>query len=168
MTKNKWLTIALVISLGVNLLLVGFTLGSKFRGPPSSMMINPMFGLMRYADTLPMERRAELLKSMRSFRPERAQFRQMRELQDNLRNEIRRDPLDPVVLKTALSALHNQMQAHQSASHDAFVQLMHSLTPAERVKLDEQMQRGGPGRRAHVSGGPHPGAGEHFEEPPPE
>ena len=168
MTKNKWLMIALFISLGANLLLVGFMLGSKFRAHPSSMMINPMFGLMRYADTLPMERRAELLKSMRSFRPERAQFRQMRELQDNLRNEIRRDSLDPVALKAALTALHNQMQTHQSASHDAFVQLMQSLTPAERVTLDEQMQRSGPGRRAHVSGGPHPGPREPFGEPPPE
>jgi len=168
MTKNKWLTIALVISLGANLLLVGFMLGSKFRGPPSSMMMNPMFGLMRYADTLPEERRAELLKSMRSFRPERARFRQMRELQDNLRNEIRSDPLDPVALKAALSALHNQMQAHQSASHDAFVRLMQSLTPAERAALDDQMQRGGPGHLARTPGGPHSGPRETFEEPPPE
>jgi Spy/CpxP family protein refolding chaperone len=168
MTKNKWLTITLVISLGINLLLVGFMVGSKFRGPPSSMMMNPMFGLMRYSDTLPVQRRAELLKSMRSFRPAHGQFRQMRELQNNLRNEIRRDPLDPAALKAALTALHNQMQAHQSASHDAFVQLMQSLTPAERVALDEQMQRGGRGHRAHAPGGPHPGPGEPFEEPPPE
>lgn len=168
MTKNKWLTIALVLSLGANLLLVGFTLGSKFRGPPASMMMNPMFGLMRYADTLPEERRAELLKSMRSFRPERAQFRQMRELQNNLRNEIRRDPLDPVALKAVLSALHNQMQTHQAASHDAFVQLMQSLTPAERAALDDQMQRGGPGRLGRTSGGPHSNPREPFEESPPE
>lgn len=157
MTKGKWLTIALVVSLGVNLLLAGFALGSKFRGPPSEMMMNPMFGLMRYADSLPTQRRAELLKAMRTFRPEgRAQFRKMRELQANLRAEIRRDPLDPVALKAALTALQDQMQTHQSASHDAFVQLMQSLTPAERVALDEQMQRG-PWHRAHGPAGTPPG-----------
>ncbi len=172
MTRNKWLTIALVLSLGVNLLLLGFAFGTKFRGPPSAMMMNPMFGLMRYAESLPMQRRTELLKSMRAFRPERAQFRQMRELQANLRAEIRRDPLDPVALKAALTALHGQMQTLQSASHDAFVQLMQSLSTAERVALDEQMQHG-PGHRAHDSGGPHISRGSHapdepFEEPPPE
>ena len=166
MTKGKWLTIALVVSLGINLLLAGFALGSKFRGPPSGMMMNPMFGLMRYADSLPSQRRAELLKEMRAFRPAGfAGFRKMRELQANLRAEIRRDPLDPVALKAALTALQDQMQIHQSASLDAFVQLMQSLSPAERIALDEQMQRG-PGDRAHAPGEPPPG--EPTEEPRPE
>lgn len=165
MTRNKWLTIALVISLSVNLLLVGFALGSKFRGPPSAMMANPMFGLMRYADSLPKQRRAELFEEVRAFRPERAQFRKMRELQTNLRAEIRRDPLDPVALKAALVAVQNQMQTHQSASHDAFVQLMQALTPAERIMLDDQMQRG-PGHRRHRDRVNPPG--ESFEEPAPE
>lgn len=163
MTRNKWLTIALVISLVLNLLLIGFALGAKFRGPPSGMIMNPMFGLMRYAESLPMQRRVELLKEMRGFRPERAQFRQMRELQANLRAEIRRDPLDPIALKAALTALQEQMQTHQSASHDAFVQLMQSLSPAERIALDEQMQRG-PVRRGHAPDSPPPG--EPFQEPP--
>ena len=163
MTRNKWLTIALVSSIVLNLLLIGFALGVKFRGPPSGMMMNPMFGLMRYAESLPKQRRVELLEEMRNIRPVRAQFRQMRELQANLRAEIRRDPLDPIALKAALTALHGQMQTHQSASHDAFVQLMQSLTPAERIALDEQMQRG-PVRRGHAPDSPPPG--EPFPEPP--
>lgn len=165
MTRNTWLTIALVISVAVNLLLIGFALGSKFRGPPSTMLANPMFGLMRYADTLPKQRRAEVFEEVRAFRPERAQFRKMRELQANLRAEIRRDPLDPVALKAALVAVQNQMQAHQSASHDAFVQLMQALTPAERIMLDDQMQRGPWHRGQHAGAIP---TRESFGEPAPE
>ncbi len=165
MTKGKWLTIALVLSLGINLLLVGFVLGSKFRNSPSGMMSNPMFGLMRYAEGLPTQRRAELLKEMRAFRPEgQTGFRKMQELQANVRAEIRRDPLDPVALKAALAALQAGMNLHQSASHAAFVQLMQSLTPVERAALDEQMQFG---RRHHPRGPGRPPHPEPVEELPP-
>ena len=106
MTKGKWLTIALVISLGINLLLAGFVIGTKFRSPPSGMMMNPMFGLMRYAEGLPTQRREELLKEMRGFHPKgRTEFRMMRELQANVRAEIRREPLDPVADRDWVAAL---------------------------------------------------------------
>jgi len=165
MTKGKWLTIALVISLGINLLLAGFVIGTKFRSPPSGMMMNPMFGLMRYAEGLPTQRREELLKEMRGFHPKgRTEFRMMRELQANVRAEIRREPLDPVALKAALTALQTRMQAHQSTSHDAFVQLMQSLTPAERVALDEQMQ---PRTRHHPRGSGKPPSPESAAGRPP-
>ena len=165
MTRNTWLTIALVISLAVNLLLIGFALGSKFRSPPTGMPSNPMFGLMRYADTLPKQRREEIFEEVRAFRPERAQFRKMLELQSNLRTEIRRDPLDPVALKAALAAVQKRMQTHQSASHDAFVQLMQALTPAERIMLDDQMQRGLGHRQPRAGAFPPE---DSLEEPAPE
>ena len=139
---NRWLLIALVISVSLNLLVAGFVAGHHLAGPPPGMVINPMFGLRQFADTLPDARRMELLEDLRALRPlGRPDGRDMRALQEQLRAQIRRDPIDPVALKAALAALHTHLQTHQAASQDAFVQLMQRLTPEERIALDNLQRR---------------------------
>lgn len=130
------------------------------------MRMNPMLGLARFAHELPDQRREELADSLHAFRQaSRPAFGELRSMQKTLREEIRRDPLDPVALRRALDALQSQMQANQSASAEAFVQLMQSLTPAERAALDLSMHPGRHGRHGRPR---HPPGERDMEGPPPE
>jgi len=136
------LIIALGISVALNLLLVGVGIGHTFHQPPPMMRMNPMLGLSHFTHDLSDERRKELAQTLRAFREaSRPAIGEMRELQHQLREEIRREPVDPVRLKRALAALHAHMQASQTLSTDAFVQLMLALSAEERAALDESMRQ---------------------------
>lgn len=137
------LIVALVLSVALNLLLIGIGIGQRFHQGPPMMRMNPMMGLAHFTRELPEERREALADALRSFREaSRPAIGEMRALQQRLQTEIRRDPIDPAALKAALIALQTHMQANQSTSAEAFVQLMQALTPAEREALDSSMRRG--------------------------
>lgn len=156
------LIIALGISVALNLLLVGVGIGHTFHQPPPMMRMNPMLGLSHFTHDLSDERRKELAQTLRAFRDaSRPAIGEMRELQHQLREEIRREPFDPVRLKRALAALHAHMQASQSTSTDSFVQLMQALTADERAALDQHMRqsrRQPPRDRPPRINGPHQGS----------
>jgi uncharacterized membrane protein len=172
------LIIALVISIALNLLLVGIGIGQTFHEGPPMMRMNPMMGLTHFAHDLSAQRRKELAETLRAFREaSRPAIGEMRELQQELRAEIRRDPVDPVRLKLALEALQNHMQASQTTSAEAFVQLMQALTPEERLALDRSMRRpmrqgpppfNGPHHGHGPSGVDNPAAADPADLPPPD
>ncbi|MBM4206014.1 MAG: periplasmic heavy metal sensor, partial [Gammaproteobacteria bacterium] len=84
------LIIALGISVALNLLLIGVGIGHTFHQPPPMMRINPMLGLSHFTHELSAERRRELAQTLRAFREaSRPAFGEMRELQHQLREEIR-------------------------------------------------------------------------------
>lgn len=142
------LVIALVVSVAINLLLVGIGIGQRFHPDPPMMRMNPMMGLTHFTHELPEERREALADALKAFRAaSRPAIGEMRALQQRLQAEIRRDPIDPAALKAALLALQSHMHTNQATSADAFVQLMQALTPAERKALDRSMRRGPPGFR---------------------
>ncbi len=150
-TRNG-LIIALVISLALNLLLVGIGIGQRFYGGPPMMRMNPMMGLAHFTQELPETRRKDLTNALDEFRDaSRPAIGEMRSLQKRLREEIRKDPVDPAALREALIALQTHMQANQASSAEAFVRLMQALTPEERQALDQSLRRGPPGFR----GPPH-------------
>jgi Spy/CpxP family protein refolding chaperone len=160
---QKVLIVGLVVSIGINLLLAGVLLGHRLGGGhPPMMPMNPMFGLMHFVRELPEERQAQLQTSLAALRSaSRPAFAHMRQMQENLRTEIRRDPLDPAATRQALTALQEHLRDHQATSADAFLELLQALTPGERIALDEALRRG----MKHRHGG-HPSRPPHA--PPPE
>ncbi|MEZ5595458.1 MAG: periplasmic heavy metal sensor [Pseudomonadales bacterium] len=147
---NRGLMIALVVSVAVNLLLLGVGIGHRFGDhAPPMMHPNPMFGLMRFAETLPEGRRQALLSQLDTYRQTaRPAYREMRELQNRLRREIVADPVDPQALRAALDAIQSHVQTQQEHSRDAFIQLLLTLSAEERAALDTRMRhpRHGPRR----------------------
>jgi hypothetical protein len=134
---RRMLVIALVASVALNLLLVGIGIGHRLAGPPPMLQTTPMFGLMQFARTLPEDRQQALMEEFGAYRnTARPAFREMRGLQQRLRDQIRSEVLDPVALKAALDALQSHMQDNQATNHEAFVRLMQLLTYEERLALD--------------------------------
>ena len=148
MSSNRGLIIVLIVSLCVNLALVGFLLGRAspmdFRGDA----INPMWGVARILRDLPETRRAELRSHFRTHqRALRPDLRSIRQAQSDLGAALLADPFDPDALNSALDSFRNHLHASQITSHSAFVTLIESLTPEERALLVESMQWPGNARR---------------------
>jgi uncharacterized membrane protein len=162
MRTSKWLIGGLVVSLIVNLVLVGFVAGrmSGF-GPPPGFGPDPTSGFFRLLGFLPEERRAaiapELRKQMSALLP---MLRKMRTDQRDVFETLTAEPFDAAALEAALTDLRTNLTAAQVASHRSFVEMAKSLTPEERKSLAHAMRRP---PRMHGKGG---GASDRREHPP--
>jgi uncharacterized membrane protein len=174
MRTNKWLIGGLVVSLVLNLLLVGFLAGrmSGF-GPPPGFGPDPTAGFFRLLGFLSDERRAaitpDLRKQMGELMP---MLRKIHGDQRDVFQTLTADPFDPAALDAALADLRANLTAAQIASHHSFVEMAKALTPEERGSLARAMRRpprmhmGDSDRREHPPFGMHPGSGG--DEPPQE
>jgi uncharacterized membrane protein len=158
----------LVVSLVLNLLLVGFLAGrmSGF-GPPPGFGPDPTTGFFRLLGFLSDQRRAtitpELRKQMGELIP---MLRKIHGDQKDVFETLTADPFDPAALDAALADLRANLTAAQIASHHSFVEMAKSLTPDERKALARAMRRqprmhgmGDSERREHPPFGMHPGGG---------
>jgi len=176
MRTNKWLIGGLVLSLIVNLLLVGFVAG-RMSGfdPPPAFGPDPTAGFFRLLGFLPDERRAaiapDLRKQMGVLLP---MLRKMRGDQHEVLETLTAEPFDAAALEAALADLRANLTAAQVASHHSFIEMAKSLTPEERKSLARAMRRpphmhrmGGDSERGERPPfGMHPGSGG--DQPPQE
>ncbi len=161
MSSNRWLIVALIVSLGINLGLAGFFLGraSNFEIHPREVM-NPMRGVSRILRDLPADRRDALRPQYRAhMRAARSEAGEIRRAQQDLRKALLAEPFDATVLGSSLDRFREHLHASQTTSHSAFVTLITSLTPGERALLVARMQHPSDGRRPGTRrpGGVRPG-----------
>lgn len=141
MRSNKWLILGLVLSVGINVALIGFLAG-RASHPGPLRNLDPTIGFMRILPNLPDQRRAELRPLLAEhFGAVRPSLRQMRQAQHELRRVIAADPFDPDQLAASLETLRRHLGTSQVASHGAFVRLVTALTPTERRLLIEILER---------------------------
>lgn len=177
MRSNKGLIAALVVSLALNLALIGFAAGRIGAGPGAHPIV-ASFGAARVLRQLPDARQDELRplyrEQMREIRPH---IRELRQSQHHLAAALTAEPFDRDVLAAELAEFRTALLASQTASHQALVELAHAMTPEERALLrtsiafrarsarppgdreghGERSERTDRGPDAPASGGPHPG-----------
>ncbi len=149
--KSKWLLGLFVLSLALNLALVGFLVGrssADFRGG------DPTRGFPRWAMMeMSQERRESLRPAIARHRGDlRRQLFAMRGHHDTLRIAVAAQPYDPAALDAALADMRAAYAQVESANHAAFREFVSQLTPPERQQLAEQLERPHPRRPR-----PHPG-----------
>jgi uncharacterized membrane protein len=143
MQTNRWLIGGLVLSIVVNLLLVGFILGrlSGF-GPPPAFGPDPTVGFFRMLGFLSDERRAAIMPDLRKQMGEvMPTLRKVRGDQRAVFDALTANPFDPAALDAALTGLRANLAAAEVASHRSFVELAKQLTPAERKEFARAMRR---------------------------
>jgi len=146
MRSSRWLMIALIGSMGINLALIGFTVGRATSGELRPEMLNPMPGFARLLHELPAERREALRPQLREhFAGMRSSVRGIRKAQEELGRAIVAEPFDPDRLARALDAVRDHLLTSQANSNAAFVSLVTELTPAERQQLLKRLSSRGPG-----------------------
>lgn len=136
MKSKRLLVITVVVSVALNLLLVGMMFG-RIVGPGLELRrVDPMMGMRRLLSDLPEERAAALAPFYREyFAAVRPRFREIRGAQSALRQAMLTDPLEQEAVRTALGAFRQHLFNSQGSAHDAFVTLAAELTLAEREQL---------------------------------
>lgn len=147
--SNRWLTIVLILSIGLNLVLVGVFIGRMVFGPGE----RPPFAwaLTEISD----ETRGKVRGHLRDLRVETRPLRaEHRNAQASLREALNQEPLDEQQVRQAFSRLRTTTGSMQAAMHDQMILILKELTPEERKTVYRMLSRP-PMQRPHP-GSPRP------------
>jgi uncharacterized membrane protein len=143
---SRWVKIALVISVAINLAVAGLVAGAWLGGGPRRAMMHDLsFG--PFSDALsPEDRRA--LRS--AFFKRAGEFRKAREAAraefDALLAALRSEPLDPVALDAALTAIETRNAERLALGRDLIEERFVEMTAEDRKafadRLDVGLHRG--------------------------
>lgn len=142
MNSERILLAVVIVSVGLNLLLGGVLLGQLAGPDRDARRIDPMVGVRRVFTDLP-DARSEALAPhfQRYFGALRPRFREIRRVQQDLKEAMLTDPLDQAALTDALGAFQNLFSESQRSARDAFVALVAAMTLAERQQLVAAMSQ---------------------------
>jgi uncharacterized membrane protein len=141
--SRRWLKLALIASVALNLVIVGAGVTRYFMpGPPDRMVMGSQMQLFprKFFSELEKPRRVELLRVFRgydpAFREGRAAARaQIRELAAVLDAE----PYDPAKVKAAVEGFTERSASLAASGGEAALTLIGKLTPEERKLLARQL-----------------------------
>lgn len=146
--KSKWLVIALVVSVALNVAALGIGIGFAIGSPHGVRGVDPTAGLARLIRSLPDERREALARegapAMSDGEVRRrigASIRELRVSQRVIARALAKEPFDPDAAATALATFREHWAANQAESHRALVEILVRLTPDERRQFLETMHR---------------------------
>jgi uncharacterized membrane protein len=135
----KRLSIALAVSIALNLLLAGFWVGRRVHGRPPPERGLPALGAEHDG------RRAPLRGLFREHGDElRDRRRAIGEARSAARETLEREPFDRGALERSLETLRKQTLASQETMHRAIVAAAEKSSPEERRKLARALDRGLP------------------------
>ena len=154
--RPRWLTVALLVSLAVNLLVVGVIAGHLLSGQrhmwqrpdamrsETSMRDRPGEMVMRrMAQAVPTEHRAAFEAAMAEHRTQLAEAgRAVRDARMKVRDAMMAEPLDRARLDAAFAELRARGQGLQAALHAAVSDAAAKLPADARTKLAEFDRRG--------------------------
>ena len=140
MMRPKILLIALVISLAINLAMLGFAVARMIFEPTS--FANAIHISPRWAHHLPDERRKELRPLLREqFKRARAHRPLLREKHKAVQRALAAEDFSEKSLNQALVELRRTLQTSQNHSHQDFSSFVTRLTASERKDLAKELLR---------------------------
>ena len=143
MQTSKWLTIALALSVAINLALVGFLAGRAGLRPGMAMPPDPSLGAFRVLRQIPESRRDALRPLLREqLEAVRPDLRRLRGAQADIRSALDAEPYDAQALDAALAEFRQALAASQKHSHEALERLAAHMTREERRQLLAAMDHG--------------------------
>ncbi len=142
-TSRRWLKLALIVSVALNLVVVGAGVTRFFMpGPPERMVMGSQMQLFprKFFSELEKPRRLELLRVFRGYDPA------FREGRAAARAEVRAlasaldaEPYDPAKVKAAVEGFTERSASLAAAGGEAALTLIGKLTPDERKLLARQL-----------------------------
>jgi uncharacterized membrane protein len=159
MTNKRWLIAALVLSVVVNIALIGYLAGRasvREFGPPP---LDTALGAGRLLRELPDARRETLRPLLHEhIRELRPNLHAIRTAQAEIRAAIVAEPFEAETLEAALARFQRLLGTSQARGNASLVAFIAALEPAERVLLVERIGRPPrepkPGYRTHRDDAP--------------
>lgn len=150
--RLRWMTWALVASLGLNLLGLGVIGGALIKGPPPGPPPGP--SLWHYARSLPDPYRRDLGRALRDTRGDWIGPREaLRNQSKALAAALTADPFDPAAVATVLKAQTQVTRDLSARGTDMLLAQIARMSAEERAAyaaaLQADLDRGPPGPRPH-------------------
>ncbi len=134
-TAPRWMQVALVLSLALNLVIIGLVAGAvwRFRPPPHLVGSVVIPNLLGYASTLPAARRKELWNATAEERNHVRPFRrEVRAAREETIKALIAEPFDLQKFKAAQARQAETENRARQAVQDLYIKIADSLTPEER------------------------------------
>jgi len=152
-TRRNWGRVVLVISLGLNLLIVGLVAGAMLGGPRDRDR-NPVLrdlGFGPFYEALPRAEKREIGNALRreagTFRKNRAA---MRTAFENFLTALRAEPFDPAAAARIIEDQSGTVGARQALARRLLLERIGAMSPAARAEYADTLGRAlrhGPRRR---------------------
>ncbi|MGI9387518.1 MAG: periplasmic heavy metal sensor [Methyloligellaceae bacterium] len=139
----RWVWIALIASLALNLVMIGSIGGAVYAGRHGGFWGGHRHSAdaRTFMSSLPDERRKELKTLFREHRKSlRPYWRKVRRARRGAAEVLKEDPFDKVKFTAALEKLHQLHVAARAASRPMFVDLAGKLNPDERKVFMRSMR----------------------------
>jgi uncharacterized membrane protein len=150
MAKQRWINVALVLSLSVNLLIAGAFLGKWLKRDADHR--GPLGWATKTLDPTTRERLRPIMQENRAATRELR--RRIRIASDEVRNHIRAESFDEVALAQSLAQLRDISTDYQLLVHRVALEALRELSPEEREHMGALLLRS-PGARAGLNDMPH-------------
>ena len=142
MIERKWLVTIVVISVALNLLLVGFYIGQQPLPGRTNVSIDPTMSLPRVLQGLPEDRRRALLQDVDVSRREIAsRHRALQKVQLDIERIMETEPFEPDELAQALENFRRRFDENQEDGHRILIQLLEKMNPDERSAFRHALRR---------------------------
>lgn len=138
---GRWTRILLVLSLGLNVLIIGLGVGAALRDGPGRGGRD--FGLGPLSEALSMEDRKDLRDAFLERHPDaRADRRAMRADFEALIVVLRADPFDPAALESAIATIAERNADLLETGRDLVVEHLKSMDTAGRAAFADRLEKG--------------------------
>lgn len=140
--RRRWITILLIVSLGLNMILVGFLVGSVLRSHPHRDPVISVWAIRKALRDLPSDERERVRDAFEQVRAEmRSRAGDMGVLRDTLGQTLTADPFDAQAFADALDALEDQRTAVADIGKRKLVEIVATFDLPIRQRLMEAMKR---------------------------
>ncbi len=140
-TPGRWIRVALVLSLGLNLLIVGLAAGAAWRHGGDRGGRD--FGFGPLTEALSFTDRKALRDTFLERHPDaRAERRAMRADFEALTKVLRADPFDPAALEAAVAVIARRNADLLETGRDLVVERLKAMNAAERAAFADRLEKG--------------------------
>ena len=137
MNTNRWLVLALLVSLAINLLIAGVVIGRHLDGgAPSRMHFEWL--MQDLDDATRSKMRKNMHEQMKNTRPHRHDLRQA---QRALHEAILTEPFEEDRVKAAMAEVRAASARLQQTMHDQMIQILSEMSAEDRTKVFSILSR---------------------------
>ncbi|MBL4807530.1 MAG: periplasmic heavy metal sensor [Rhodobacteraceae bacterium] len=139
---KRWVKILLVVSLGLNLMIVGVVVGVAVNGPPVFRAPQNHDAVGFLSNALPDQNRHQLRRELVDHRDTfRAGRNALRGLRSQMIEALQQEPFDIDQIEQLLKSQRGQFISLGELAHDALIGQIAELSPAERAEYVERLRR---------------------------
>lgn len=138
---RRWTGIALILSLAVNLLVVGVVIGAMLSGGRGHRPDGGMSSYGPFTRALSDADQRAVRDAVRGRGDPGAHRRELRAGFEAFLTELRRSPYDPAAAAAALERQHQQINGQILTVREALLERLEAMTDAERAAFADRLQK---------------------------